>query len=185
MKKLFFLIITVAAGSLAAQQDSLTFKKTFELEVDPIAYALKGYSVHGIYNHNHFRFDLGFYGIETPGELTGNKGFTVRNSGFGLKANYMFRKVNGFYGGVDLGYGKTIATETESNLKDTGHNISVGTHIGYRFFLFPRQHNALHGLYLTPWAGISYNYAHDAITLGNYKESSLGYFATFHVGYRF
>lgn len=184
MKKLivaFAFISSLAMG----QRDTLKFKKTFEIEVDPIAYILNGYSVHGIYNHNHFRFDLGYYGIETPGKLTGNEKYNIRSTGFGIKANYMIKKVNGFYAGVDLGYGETLATENETKLKDTGHTLSIGTHVGYRIFIFPHHRNALNGLYLTPWAGISYNHVYDKIKFTNYKDSKLGYFATFHIGYRF
>lgn len=184
MKKII-IALTIISSHLMAQKDTIPFKKTFEIEIDPIAYVLNGYSIHGIYNHNHFRFDLGYYGIETPGKLTGNDGYNIRSTGFGLKANYMIRKVNGFYTGIDLGYGETVATSNESKLKDTGHNLSLGAHLGYRIFLFPHQKNALNGLYLTPWAGISYNHTFDKIKFSDYKDSKLGYFATFHIGYRF
>lgn len=184
MKK-FILAISLLAARLQAQEGSLAFKKTVEIEIDPIAYLLNGYSVHGIYNHQHFRFDLGYYGIETPGKLTGNENYHIRSTGFGLKVNYLIKKVNGFYTGVDMGYGETTATENDSKFEDKGHNLSLGGHLGYRLFLFPHQHNALNGLYITPWAGISYNHVYDKIKFANYKDSKLGYFATFHVGYRF
>jgi hypothetical protein len=184
MKKLI-IVLALISSQLMAQKDSLRFKKTFEIEVDPLAYLLKGYSVHGIYNHNHLRFDLGYFGIEIPGEWIGNENYTIRNTGFGLKINYMLKKVNGLYSGIDFGYGETTATENESKLQDKGHNLSLGTHLGYRIFLFPNQKNALNGLYLTPWAGISYNHVYDKIKFENYKNSKLGYFATFHIGYRF
>lgn len=179
------LLIALVSGTLMAQNEKLQFKRTLEIEVDPIAYVMKGYSVHGIYNHNHFRYDLGVYGIETPGKLTGNKDYQIRNTGFGLKANYMIGKVNGLYAGIDAGYGQTKATQNESKLSDLGHNISIGTHVGYRLFLFPNSRGPVSGIYLTPWAGISYNHTYDKIQLPGYKDSKLGYFATFHVGYRF
>jgi len=184
MKKLI-IVLALISSQLMAQKDSLRFKKTFEIEIDPIAYMLKGYSIHGIYNYKHLRFDLGYYGIETPGKLTGNENYNIKSTGFGIKANYLIKKVNGFYTGIDLGYCESIATENESKLNDTGHNISLGTHIGYRIFLFPLQKNVLNGLYLTPWAGISYNHVYDKIKFENYKDSKFGYFATFHIGYRF
>ncbi len=184
MKKIIGTFIFLCS-QLVAQNNSLSFRKTFEIEIDPIAYMLNGYSLHGIYNHKHLRFDFGYYGIETPGKLTGNENYRIRSTGFGLKVNYLIKKINGFYAGTDLGYGETIATENETKANDTGHNLSFGMHLGYRFFLFPHQHKALRGLYLTPWAGISYNHVHDKIKFTNYKDSKLGYFATFHIGYRF
>jgi hypothetical protein len=184
MKKLI-LLLTILSGQFAAQTDPLKFKKTFEIEIDPIAYLLKGYSVHGVYNLNHFRFDLGVFAIETPGSLIGNKGYEIRSSGYGLKVNYMFDKVNGLYAGLDFGYGEVKATNSESSAADTGHNVSLGAHLGYRIFLFPKSENALQGIYLTPWAGVGYNHFYDEIKFNDYKDNRLGYFATFHIGYRF
>lgn len=185
MKKFFVFLIVASCTRFVAQSDVLQFKRTLEFEVDPIAYLMKGYSFHGIYNHNHLRFDLGYYGIETPGKLTGNPGYNVRNTGFGLKVNYLITKVNGLYAGIDAGYGETVATVAGTELRDTGHNISAGVHAGYRLFLFPHQENWLSGLYLTPWAGLSYNHTYDNVKLDSYKTSKVGYFATFHMGYRF
>lgn len=184
MKQLIFLLLCISTQAIG-QTDALSIKKTWEIEVDPIAYLLNGYSVHGVYNHNHLRFDAGIFGIEQPASLTGKKDFKVMTRGFGLKVNYLIKKVNGAYAGVDFGYATNEVTLKEDGQKDTGHNLSVGAHLGYRFFLFPRQKNLLQGFYLTPWAGISYNHVYDKVNLRNYEEGNLGFFATFHLGYRF
>ena len=184
MKRLIF-CFALLGNQLMAQTETLSFSKTWELEVDPLAYLLHGYSVHGIYNHKHLRFDAGIFGIEQPAAITGKKDFKVITRGFGLKVNYMIKKVNGMYAGLDLGYAANEVTFKESDRTDTGHNLSLGAHAGYRFFMFPQKANALGGIYLTPWAGISYNHVYDAVKLDNYKERALGFFATFHLGYRF
>lgn len=184
MKKLS-IILLFCCGQAMAQSGKMTPKKTIEIEVDPIAYALKGYSIHAIYTHNRFRYDWGFFGIEQPAGITGNRDFTVKTTGFGLKANYLLQGVKGAYVGLDAGHATNTVSHKKSGQRDIGHNASFGAHIGYRFFLFPRNQSALSGLYLTPWAGLSYNINYDKVKLEGYKENSLGYFATFHIGYRF
>ncbi len=184
MKQLILLFALIGSQAMA-QTDALAIKKTWEIEVDPLAYLLNGYSVHGVYNHDHLRFDLGVFGIEQPASLTGKKDFKVMTRGYGLKVNYLIKRVNGAYAGIDFGYAANEVTARETAEKDTGHNLSAGAHLGYRFFLFPRQKNMLNGFYLTPWAGISYNHVYDKVRLNNYEEGNLGFFATFHLGYRF
>ncbi|MBK9415441.1 MAG: hypothetical protein IPN61_18820 [Bacteroidetes bacterium] len=184
MKKLIIILLMISQQA-QAQSEKMNFNRTIEIEVDPIAYMLHGYSVHGIYNHDHLRFDLGFFGIEQPASITGNKNFTTMSTGFGVKANYMIGKVDGFYLGLDAGSIANKVTEKESKRVDTGHTLSIGGHAGYRFFIFKNVKSSWNGLYLTPWAGLSYNHIYDKVKLLNYKEGSLGYFATFHIGYRF
>lgn len=183
MKKLLIGLLLLAGNRAAAQKQVLS--RTIEIEVDPIAYALKGYSVHAIQNFKHLRVDLGLYGIEQPASFTGNKGFETMTRGAGLKVNYLIRDVQGFYTGIDAGYAVNEVRHTESGATDKGHHLSLGVHAGYRVFLFPRSNKWLSGFYLTPWAGISYNHVYDKIRLNDYKEGKTGYFATMHIGYRF
>lgn len=184
MKKLAIMLLFGCSQAMG-QSGKMILKKTVEVEVDPIAYVLKGYSLHAIYMHNRFRYDWGFFGIEPPAGLTGNKDFAVRTTGFGLKVNYLLQGVKGAYVGLDAGHATNTVSNTKTGWRDIGHNASIGAHLGYRFFLFPRNQSALAGLYLTPWAGLSYNLHYDKVKLDGYKETPLGYFATFHIGYRF
>lgn len=185
MKILSLFATLFAFNTTFAQSEKLTIKKTFEIEIDPIAYVMNGYSIHGVYNYNRIRFDLGFFGIEQPSSITGNTDFKTMTTGFGLKVNYLLSGVRGTYAGVDIGYAENEVSNNTNEIKDTGHSISFGGHIGYRFFLFAKKENALSGLYLTPWAGLSYNLIYDEVKFENYKEGNLGYFATLHLGYRF
>lgn len=184
MKKLLTALVLVNQIALA-QNNKLNIRNTFEVEVDPIAYAMKGYSVHGIYNHKHIRFDLGVFGIEQPGSITGNRDFEVMTRGFGLKVNYLVKSSKGLYAGLDAGYAANDVTLKMNLQNDKGHNLSLGAHAGYRFFIFPQNNRFLSGLYITPWAGISYNYIYDNVKLSGYKEGNIGYFVTLHIGYRF
>ncbi|MCK6611137.1 MAG: hypothetical protein L6Q78_08855 [Bacteroidia bacterium] len=177
--------LVLLASPLLSQPQTLSVKPAFELEIDPLAYALKGYSLHGIVQLKQTRFDLGTYGIETPGKLTGNEGFSVRTTGFGIKVNQLFGTVKGVYTGIDFGYAETTAIHEKTQLQDQGHSLSLGAHLGYRYFPFLKKSNALRGIYLTPWAGISYTQPYDKINLTTYTNNRLGYFAALHLGYRF
>ncbi len=155
-----------------------------EIEIDPIAYAMHGFSLHGIYNINRFRLDFGAYGIEYPGELKGNNGYSTMTRGLGIKGNYLIKSIKGMYAGVDCGFAANNVTARESMKNDMGHSISMGIHAGYRIFLFPKQPGFLSGLYVTPWAGVSYDHIIDKVKFSGYKQNNIGYFATFHIGYR-
>lgn len=69
--------------------------------------------------------------------------------------------------------------------KDTGHSLSIGGHVGYRIFLFPKTEGFVKSVYLSPWTGIGYNYIYDKVKLAGYNNSKFAYFATVHIGYRF
>lgn len=180
---LLLLLLTIACSGFAQNKQQLSY--TRELEVDPIAYAMKGYSVHLVQNLRRFRIDAGVFGIEQPAAITGNKGFSTMTRGFGVKLNYLLQGVRGFYTGVDAGYAANSVREIATGAADKGHNLSFGAHAGYRWFLFAQHKNMLSGLYITPWAGMSYNYVYDAVSLRSYKEGNIGYFATVHIGFRF
>ena len=184
MKKLLILFVLVA-HQLSGQPAKPS--RSFEIEIDPIAYMMNGYSVHGIYHRKHLRFDLGVYGIEQPEFAHGNEGFTVLTQGFGLKVNYLFKDVKGLFVGADAGYASNRATFDETGEKDTGHNISVGVHTGFRFFPFMKSEGFAQGLYISPWAGIGYNLTHDKIKFAfkEFRETPMSFFPTIHIGYRF
>lgn len=183
MKKLV-IIWLLCANVLLVQGQAQKFRQTVELEIDPLAYLMKGYSLHGILNGNQMRFDMGVYSITTPGKMTGNPGFTVVSSGFGIKLNYMIKRVNGFYTGGDMGFGKILAKDDEAGLHDFGHNISIGAHAGFRYFPFLNYEGVWRKFYITPWAGVSYKYNFDEVQMRGYREQKLGYFAAIHLGVR-
>ncbi|HYF03524.1 MAG TPA: hypothetical protein VEC36_09120 [Patescibacteria group bacterium] len=173
------IIAFIVAGPLFAQNAN-----RFEFEVDPIAFALKGYSVHGIYVHEKLRFDLGVFGIEQPESFTGNKGFDTYSTGYGLKVNYLLNESETWFAGVGVGYLNNEITFRETNQVQDDKVIGVGLHTGYRFFFF---NNALQNLYFAPWVSFDYNFHLNDIefSAAEYKKSGFSIFPTIHVGYRF
>ncbi|HYK76801.1 MAG TPA: hypothetical protein VEV16_07480 [Daejeonella sp.] len=184
MKKVIIgLLVLISSGYSWGQERP----SAWEIEADPIAYLLNGYSIHGIYQIKRIRLDAGVYGIQVPEGFQSNKGYKLRNEGFGLKAQYLFNGINGFYAGVDAGYGKLRANLQETNEQASGTSISTGVNVGYKLFLQKDKQGNPNGFYLNPWMGLSYNFYPNEVKFANrnYKNDHLGFFPTVHVGYRF
>lgn len=185
---LFALLLTLAwAPRSHAQETAPRIPTTFEVEVDPLAYLMRGYSVHAIYAPGHLRFDAGVYGLELPKGMRANAGFSTRFGGYGLKVNYSFQGIKGLFVGVGGGCTTETATHLESGTTATGRTIGVGAQVGYRFFLMKDANGQPRGLYLAPWIGLDRNFHVDAVRFEglNYTQSDWQPFPTVHIGYRF
>lgn len=180
MKSLVILFLIAASTSYAQ-----TTK--YGIESDPIAYALKGYSVHGLLYFKNWTFDAGLFGAKPPESYHGNDGFDVMLSGYGIKVLYSFDQFPGLYAGIGSGFIKTEATYRKSNQQETGNSLGIGPMIGYRFFPFKEKANTFSGLYLAPWVSVDYNYHFNKVQFRDIKftQKSWTVFPTIHIGYQF
>jgi len=157
------------------------YSQKIDIEIDPIAYALKGFSVHAGLNSEHIRYDIGIFGIEVPESFHGNDGFNNYIWGAGAKADYFFSGTDkGLYTGVGIDL-----TSSRMRLDETGSETSVtqfaaGANIGYKFKL--TEH-----LFVKPWFGLSYLFnANDIEVDGQiFEQASIRPFPTVHVGWTF
>ncbi|MGK0291330.1 MAG: hypothetical protein ACI86H_002797 [bacterium] len=155
-----------------------------ELEIDPIAYVLKGYSFHVAYAGKSTRLDAGFFALELPKDST-NENYTVSFEGSGLKLDYIGNRIDGFFSGIQYSRAKVkfIYDDSEDNLteEETSRYIkNYGVRIGYRF--------GKKGLYLSFWVSVDYNKLEgDDVILGGkeYDFKDITFFPTVHIGYRF
>ncbi len=179
--KILFLLLAIVSLQATAQEPK---KNRFEIEVDPIAFGLNGYSFHGIFVHKKWRFDAGVFGLTQPESFSGNKGFEVKSNGFGVKVNYLLNKKETWFAGVDAGYAFHKATHKESKVSDKGQTIGIGVHTGYRFFL--SRKNWLQKVYLAPWVSFGYEVPVENIRFKQveYKEKRWTVFPTIHIGYK-
>ena len=186
MKKLFTLLmfLSIATTRLCAQNEKAN---SLGIEIDPIAYILKGYSIHGVYQPiGKWSFDAGIFGIEEPEFYLDNNRFTVSHKGFGAKVHYHLREnTKGFYVGLGSDYARTKAVLKENKAAASGDAWNAGFHAGYRFFMF--KNNGGKGLYLTPWVSLNYQLLSDKLNFeqADFKQNKLSVFPTVHVGYRF
>ncbi len=168
-------VATVIAGFL-----SVVRAQDIEVEVDPLAYMLKGYSVHGALAEKNLRVDLGVFGIEVPDAIHGNTGMTQFTQGVGLKAQYSFSEDrSGVFVGIGTDYSWTRYGSGGTQTQEAAP--SVGVNFGYRFPI------GSSGLYVTPWIGLDYTFASKQVAVGTqtFNQSSLRVFPTIHAGWRF
>jgi len=124
----------------------------WEVEADPSAYALHGYSAHvapPIFDGKS-RLQLGAFAAETPEWVHGNSGWTEKSHGVTFKFDYFpMQPLQGLFIGLDTNYARTRYTLQETNQDAYRNIVGVGPRIGYPFEL--GEH-----LYTTLWASIDY-----------------------------
>ena len=184
---LIILIATVA--SFIYSPDSYAQEKEIarlEVEADPLAYVLNGYSVHVGITYGKFRSSIGTFGIKQPSFQLDNEAFSVYSSGFDLKTDYLFGKTKGFHAGLQLTYGKDKIGLKGSADKENLWGLNIGARGGYRF-MFGKAENKYRGFYINPWAALIYSANAKTINRGAeaYKQSSVSIFPAVHVGWRF
>ncbi len=163
------LIITLFSLSLCQAQ--------FEVEVDPLAYILKGFSLHGIYLLDETKIDIGVFGLELP-EDSDNKSYTVYFKGAGFKYDWYGSSLNGFFTGIQ----GSIATVDFTNASQNKNRIvtSTGVRTGYRW--------SWGHFFVTPWVSVDYNHnwgTEVEIQGTKYKHTPISLFPTIHLGYHF
>jgi hypothetical protein len=145
------LVLSFAAPSRGAAQ--------IEVEIDPIAYAFNGFSLHLAKVLGSARVNVGTFGIDVPGAFHGNDGWTETMRGAGVKVDYLGSRSDGFFVGVDGGYMRNRYAlvgggDGDAEVRDI---VGVGIRGGYRLPLGGS------GLYVAPWVGLSYNFNGDVL----------------------
>jgi hypothetical protein len=177
MRKEFATLLIIAALAIAGKSNA----QHFDVEIDPIAYALKGYSVHGGYMWSSFRLDIGIFGVEAPEFAHGNEGFANRIDGGGAKLDYyLIRPGSGMFIGLESGVVRSRVTWTASRENAERTEYSVGARTGYRFILGGR-------FTVTPWVGLGYtrNKKDQHVDGRVFESGAFQPFPTIHLGYKF
>lgn len=180
---LFFMVCTLLPFYGQAQEN---LTPSFEVETDPLAYVLRGYSIHAAVTYAGFRTSVGTYGIKLPDFLKSNDAFYVFTWGFDFKTDYLFGDVKGFYAGVQATYSSDRIGLKDATYREDLWGLNIGIRGGYRF-LFGKQENQYSGFYITPWVALMYNPSKKTAQHGNeeYKQATLVPFPTLHLGWRF
>ncbi len=119
-----------AAAAPAAQPSRLHL----DVEIDPTAYILRGYSLHVGIGWRRLRVDLGAYAMAMPEFMHGNPDFDVSFHGFGVKAQlFPLAEQRGLFVGIDTGLARPLVQRRETDLARCGLQVSVGAHVGWRF----------------------------------------------------
>ncbi|RBP77971.1 hypothetical protein EBI01_19585 [Marinomonas rhizomae] len=151
-----------------------------DIEIDPLAYALNGHSVHFGFGENQFRFDIGVFGLDAPEAFHGDERYDLRFDGYGVKLDYLFGRYYGAFIGLEANSSKVKYTLKSTNQTTTRTQISLGPRIGYRI-MYSKN------ITITPWIGIDFNLDHDDVSLNGQKfdSSPISLFPTVHLGWKF
>ena len=108
----------------------------WDAEVDPVAYALHGYSLHVGVNDSQVRYELGAYAAHVPRWAHGNEGFDAAMSGIGVKLQYFLDRAQaGWFIGAGIGSERERLHNLADDQRVTHTLWGVGIEGGYRFEL--------------------------------------------------
>ncbi|MCC5906449.1 MAG: hypothetical protein JJU13_09595 [Balneolaceae bacterium] len=175
-------ILFFSLSSASQTQAQSTHDRGFDIDIDPIVFALNGFSFHGGYIAGAYRFDLGVFGLDIPEWLHGNEDFDSSFIGAGWKVDRFFKGyADGFFAGVDGGVSRITVTHTAADVDKDRIQYMLGLRGGYRW------NTGLGNLFVTPWIGLGYTLnAKDVEIEGDiFESSSLTPFPTVHIGWRF
>jgi hypothetical protein len=150
-----------------------------DVEVDPTAYALSGYSLHVGLGWRKLRVDLGAFAMSVPDAIHGQDGFKLGFDGYGVKAQWFpMHDQTGLFTGVDGGVGRALVKLEGSQLAASDTRVTFGIHAGYRIEIAS-------GFYATPWIGVSYAVGAEDKVLGDKRFDSNPWmvFPAIHLGY--
>jgi hypothetical protein len=173
--------LLVAALATLLACDAPAQSPQWDVEIDPAAYALHGYSLHVGLNSGHMRYELGAYAADVPRWMHGNKGFDASMRGVGAKLHYYFGETHeAWFAGIGFGPSRERIEHRASSDTTTRTLYGAGVEAGYRFRLGG-------GFYATPWAGLEYLPRARDVTLDGerYADKRVLPFAAVHVGYAF
>ena len=168
--------ITLLASALSSASPR------FDVELDPIDFALGGYRMHVGYIQSSFRYDLGVVSVTIPEIFHGNDRFDYGIFGIVARVDYLFGSYQKWFAGLEGTWMKNVYTHTPTNASETRHPFLLAARTGYRFVF--RDHFTV-----TPWLGLG-----ALLDKGNeyvvnerdkFKVSTLNVFPTVHVGWAF
>ena len=172
--------VTAPPSSSAATNSGYEGRFHADLELDPTAYALDGFSLHVGLGFRALRVDLGTFGLRVPEFVHGQSHFEQRFDGYGVKVQYFpFADQRGAFIGVDGAYSRSLIRLQGSQLAARDRQFALGINAGFRFDL-PAN------FYITPWLGVGYAFGADDVTLGDqtFDVNPLIVFPAVHLGYR-
>jgi hypothetical protein len=162
-------------------------QKRVDVEVDPSAYALNGYSLHAGYWVDRLRLNLGAFSLDVPEDVHGEKGLDVTFHGYGLKAQYFpfaegfpYASRSGCFLGLDGGVVKRLVRDPEAGESSYRNLYGGGAEAGWRF-------QSSQGFYITPWVGIAGAANGEPVMVGgrDFGERDYVVFPAVHIGMLF
>src|SRR4051812_31051758 len=101
-----------------------------EVDGDPAAFFVHGYSLHVAVVGPWRRLDLGCYAVDEPGFLHGNDGWDVELRAWTLGWDYFVSGEDGFFAGLSAALAIRTYALAGTQLAVERHQLLVGPHIG-------------------------------------------------------
>lgn len=178
-----FLVGLTTIGFSQTQETKKSPDQLIYIEVDPLAYINKGYSLHLGYENWGLRFDLTKVKVDFPESFEDafykTKAFDLVTKISGVKVDYVGNESKGIFVGVDINYQALNFTHRETLLNKNMNAFNVGLRAGYKVNIFK-------GFYITPWAAVWKNVANnESFTTEADSISTLDWdwITTIHLGY--
>jgi hypothetical protein len=172
---LIALLCTLSTAS-TSPNESLS-RSGYTIEVDPIAYFLKGYSVHLIVDHQKWRYDLGVFGLELPDAAYKVKpttnGSKLRFDGLGFKVDYFLNSL--------IFIGAQSGAVYLPSPKGEAWNLETSLRVGLKWKPWTES------FYIQPWLSYGPSFGEKAFGKDDQRvelKSGLP-FATVHLGWEF
>jgi hypothetical protein len=150
---------------------------SFDVELDPLAFMLNGYSLHLGHSSSLGRIDVGVFGLELPEAMIEVESFEAKFAGYGMKWDLQEANHPGWFIGAELNSSMLTVTDSVSLDTTTVNDYSAGIRNGYRF-IFGK-------FTVSPWIGLDYLLSDTSeISLGSEKweREKLIVFPTVHIG---
>lgn len=176
---IILILLILFSSKTFAQSDR---SPRFDIDIDPIAFALNGFSVHGGYLNGAWRFDLGVFGIDIPVWLRGNEDFNSSFIGAGWKVDRFFKgQPDGYFAGLDGGIQWLNVTHKATDMDKDRVQYMLGLRGGYRW------NTGIWNLFVTPWLGLGYSLNAENVEINGdvFESSSFTPFPTIHIGWVF
>ena len=170
------------------------YSSRLSLEIDPITFLYRGYSLHAQYQpmfSDHLLIGVGIYALDLPEQIVDfnsenrDEGWDVRiRSAYFIKGEYYVKKANhGWFLGEQIGFQSfRVSNNAEVSGSTSFNNILLLTYLGYSW------HPYKGSFYIKPWAGLGYTAKVDGVNrVGSmtYDIGPLFPFVTVHLGYTF
>jgi hypothetical protein len=151
-----------------------------EVDGDPAAFFIDGFSLHVAVTGPWRRLDLGVYAIDEPKLIYGQDGWRTELRAWGLGWEAVGGLGPGFFAGVTAQLAVRTYIHEASETVVERHQLFVGPHIGYRIMLGDH-------FYLAPWLAVLYAYRGDEVTVAGDRFDDVPYviFPTVYAGWKF
>lgn len=171
------------APALIGMLAAATANAQWEVEVDPFAYLMDGFSLHVAQNSrtSNSRLQGGIFQADVPEWIHGDDEFDVRMQGITLKADYFpFDETSGWFMGIDGTYYRMRYRLEQTGETEDSNQFGLGPRLGYRYEIGD-------DLYITPWISAQYVFNADDVYISGvrYSESDISVLPTVHLGWRF